>query len=111
VKTAKAMRKRSDTTCGRPEATDKCECCASILRSATWAGSPKHCMLFHLLGISELFKNFVIMILVQETSRCCHQYYTGKGDDNNPAPQNVTLEEMYFFLALILKMAMTSMIH
>jgi hypothetical protein len=42
------------------------------------------------------------MIIDQETNMYCNQHYAGKRDDNS-APQDVTPEEMYLFLALILK--------
>jgi hypothetical protein len=46
----------------------------------------------------ELFlTDFLMMILIQETTRYHHEYYADKGDDNL-APQEITLEEVYFFL-------------
>jgi hypothetical protein len=44
-----------------------------------------------------------MLIIVEETNRYCRRYYGSKCFDN-PVPQDVTLEEMYLFLALILKM-------
>jgi hypothetical protein len=49
------------------------------------------------------FTDFLLTILVQETSRYCHQYYAAKGDDS-PASQDVSVEEMFLFFALILKL-------
>jgi hypothetical protein len=51
-----------------------------------------------------VFTNFLMMILVQENTRYCREYYAGKGDENQ-APQEITLEEIYL-LALILKMGL-----
>jgi hypothetical protein len=41
-----------------------------------------------------------MLILVEEVNRYCFQYYDSKGDDN----RDVSLEEMYSLLALILEM-------
>jgi hypothetical protein len=49
------------------------------------------------------FTYFLMLIIVEETNRYCRRYYDSKCFDN-PVPQDVTLEEMYLFLALILKM-------
>jgi hypothetical protein len=46
----------------------------------------------------ELFlTGFLMMILIQETTRYYNEYYADKGDDNL-ALQEITLEEIYFFL-------------
>jgi hypothetical protein len=49
-----------------------------------------------------LFTDF-LLILAQETNRYCHQYYAAK-DDDSPASQDVSVEGIFLFLALILKM-------
>jgi hypothetical protein len=76
----------------------KCEFCAAIHWSTTWADNPKYCIQF----LKLFFANFLMMIHLEKTNRYCHQYYSGKGDDN-PGPQLVTLERRHLFPVLILK--------
>jgi hypothetical protein len=55
--------------------------------------------------LKVFFTNLLMLILVEKNNRYeyCHHYYDSKGD-GNPASKDVTLEEKYLFLALILKM-------
>jgi hypothetical protein len=45
----------------------------------------------------------MFLTLSEESNRYCHQYNDTKGDDN-PVPPDISLEEIYLFLPLILKM-------
>lgn len=98
MKTAETMTKRSLTVaCGRPEATEMWVLrCHSLVHHLGWQPQILH-------TISEvIFCKFSDDDTSWKKLTYCHQYYSGKGDDNL-GPQLVTLERRHLFPVLILK--------
>jgi hypothetical protein len=55
------------------------------------------CSVIFLEYVELFLTGFLMMIIIQETTRYYNEYYADKGGDNL-ALQEITLEEVYFFL-------------
>jgi hypothetical protein len=69
LKTAEAMRKRSQSGMCHTRSNRNMSVMLPFIGLPPGLAAPHYCMLIHLLVISDIFKNFLVLMLVQEPGR------------------------------------------